>query len=356
MFLTVNNLHEYLIATELISARSVVDGDYRVAETGRRNRNFKVLRSQGLFVKQMKSTEQQATFTLQREAAFYAALERYPALKPLVPRLVRHDPHRNVLILENIPYAESLAERQSRTQSYPRDLAAALGRLIGEIHNVTQTMVGDPALASTLDGAPPWPLTLDTMSTEISRGFGPAGATLLSIVQQQPVLIPLLSALRPEWQRDCIMHGDLKFDNCLVWTNPDGANELRVVDWELAAGGDSAWDVATIFKDYLVTCISSAVVAAQQPGARVWPLTELQPSIADFWNAYQKARRFDQTTGTIFLFRAVRLTAARLLTAMLEHLTAAPTQTQAPTMMAQSAGGILMAPHVAVMQLIGATA
>ena len=65
---------------------------------------------------------------------------------------------------------------------------------------------------------------------------------------------------------------------------------------------------------------------------------------------------YSQTTGAIFLFRAVRLTAARLLTSMLEHLSAAPTQTQAPTMMAQSAGGILMAPHVAVMQLIGATA
>lgn len=361
MFLTVNNLHEYLIAAELITAASVVDGDYRVAETGRRNRNFKVLRSgsNGLFVKQMKSTEQQATYTIQREAAFYAALDsnpRYAALKRLVPRLVSHDPQRNVLVLENIPQAESLIERQTRLQAYPPDLAASLGKIIGEIHNTCQEMLADPTLNSSLDGTPPWPLNLDSMSGEISRGYGPGGGALMSIVQQQPMLIPLLSSLRPEWQRNCIMHGDLKFDNCIVYSNADGASEIRVVDWELAAAGDAAWDVATIFKDYLVACISSTVMAIHQPGARVWAITELQPSIGAFWHAYRIARGFDANAAAIFLFRTVRLTAARLLTSMLEHLTASPAATQAPTMMAQSAAGILMAPHVAVMQLIGAPA
>jgi hypothetical protein len=37
MYLTADNLAHYLISSGLISATSVVDGDYTVVETGRRN-------------------------------------------------------------------------------------------------------------------------------------------------------------------------------------------------------------------------------------------------------------------------------------------------------------------------------
>ena len=66
MFLTAYNLPHYLMSKGLISAQSVVDGDFVLAEAGRRNRNFKVMRRQqpGLFVKQIKSMEAQAITTI----------------------------------------------------------------------------------------------------------------------------------------------------------------------------------------------------------------------------------------------------------------------------------------------------
>src|SRR5260370_2974356 len=75
VFLTAYNLPHYLLSKGLISAQSVVDGDFVLAEAGRRNRNFKVMRPQqpGLFVKQIKSMEAQPISTIYREAAFYPA-------------------------------------------------------------------------------------------------------------------------------------------------------------------------------------------------------------------------------------------------------------------------------------------
>src|SRR5205807_901418 len=98
------NLAHYLTAKGLITMRSVVDGDFILAEAGRRNRNFKLNRRQqpGIFVKQVKTTEQQAIMTIQREAAFYRAVHRdprYAAIRGMVPGFLDYDASRYALAL-----------------------------------------------------------------------------------------------------------------------------------------------------------------------------------------------------------------------------------------------------------------
>src|SRR5262245_22890572 len=126
MYLTVSNLPHYLISKNLITARSVVEGNFSVLEVGRRNRNFKVLRRRlpGMFIKQAKSGEYEAVLTLQREALFYSRVQRfgaYEALRPLMPGMIHFDAARNALIIDCVAGAESLAEHYQRQGGYSRE-------------------------------------------------------------------------------------------------------------------------------------------------------------------------------------------------------------------------------------------
>ena len=223
MYLTVSNLADYLVSSGLITAESVVRGDFAVAEAGRRNRNFKVLRRRdsGLFIKQIKTPEAQAISTIQREAAFYSAVTSNPAyerLAELMPRMFRYEPGRHAIVLEYLQQAESLAERQMRTNSYDADSARLLGGALGLIHTFGPTLAMDPAFQKMFPRQAPWPLMLDTLGQQVFQPYGAAGMQLYSMLQQTPGLIPMLCALRTEWVFDSLTHGDMKWDNCLILT------------------------------------------------------------------------------------------------------------------------------------------
>ena len=60
----------------------------------------------------------------------------------------------------------------------------------------------------------------------------------------------LLEEAARRWKPSAIVHGDLRFDNCLLTANGPDAT-ITFVDWEQAGWGDPAWDVACLVQDYL---------------------------------------------------------------------------------------------------------
>src|SRR5262245_10423569 len=151
MFLTAYNLAHYLTAKGLITMKSVVDGDFILAEAGRRNRNFKVARRKqpGIFVKQIKTTDQQAVMTIRREAGFYRAVHgdaRYAAIASMIPRFLDYDASRYALTLSLTENAESLSERQMRESVPAPEVAARLGETLARIHGCVNAVASDPVL------------------------------------------------------------------------------------------------------------------------------------------------------------------------------------------------------------------
>ncbi len=121
--------------------------------------------------------------------------------------------------------------------------------------------------------------------------------------------------------------------------------------------GDGAWDVATIFKEYLVTAILNAsgrqaALAQNQPVPLPQTIETMQPSIRSFWKAYVSARGLNGDAGS-YLDRAVRYTAARMIIAVLEYLNASPQFSVLGPNMLQTALVLLESPQVAAMQMIG---
>jgi len=236
VFLTAYNLPQYLMSKGLISAQSVVDGDFVLAEAGRRNRNFKVLRRKqpGLFVKQIKSTEAQAISTIEREAAFYRAVHsdpRYTAIAGMIPKFVDYEPSRRALALSLTENAESISEHHMRQAQIPENTARLIGNALGIAHSYGPAMMADPATRSLFPYQAPWPMTLEQMGYSFLDNFAPIGPQLSAAIQQLPKLQPMLSALRPLWQYDSLIHGDMKWDNCLV-SSRDGV-EMKVEDGSL---------------------------------------------------------------------------------------------------------------------------
>ena len=363
MYLTAYNLPHYLISKGIISVQSVVDGDFSVAEAGRRNRNFKVIRRKapGLFVKQIKTSEAQAVTTLRREAIFYrvvASNPKYSAIRSVIPTIVDHDERRHSLTMNLVGDSESVVERISREGPYGEDIGRILGRTLGQIHSQGLDVAADPGLSGLFTGQPPWPFTLDQTGYGFLESMGAAiGSQLAVAIRQHPTLQPMLTAIRSMWQYDSLIHGDMKWDNCMIAnaTPP----QLTIVDWELVDIGDGAWDVAAIFKEYIMSALNSAsireaMMAQNLPAPPLVSLHALQPAIRAFWQTYVAARRLPDAT--VYLDRAVRFTAARMLVAVLEYLFTSTELGSLGATLLQTCANILQFPQLAAIQLLGSQA
>lgn len=362
MYLTAYNVADYLISKGWITAESVVDGDFFLVETGRRNRNFKVLRNSapGLFLKQVKTSDAGASSTLQREAAFYDMVKsasRFEALAKMAPPMRHYDAGRHVLVLDLIPNGESMAERQMRSGEFPESTAALLGDALASFHALGHEIAWDPNAQAIFPKTPPWILTIDQPGqTGALAQMGPIGAQLASALPMYPGLIPALGQLRAEWQYDSFIHGDMKWDNCML-VEDNGETTLRVIDWELSDLGDGAWDLATIFKEYLAIWLMSirspetAAAPAGIPGPL--DLTSLQPSIRAFWNAYVTRRGLSAGAAHAYLRRSIRFCAARMIVAILEYLNGAPQLTPQGYAMLHVSHSLLLFPDNAQTNLLG---
>jgi thiamine kinase-like enzyme len=157
--------------------------------------------------------------------------------------------------------------------------------------------------------------------------------------------------MRAGWRPNTVMHGDMKFDNCLI-TEGDGARRLRIVDWELADLGEDIWDVAGILQNYLYW---SAVSTQTSGGA--WsvsmPFEKLQPAMAAFWSAWAAARGLPEGDSMPQLERATSFAAARLLQSVMEMLVVTPTMSSYVALLLQTSLNILRDPAAMARMIVG---
>jgi hypothetical protein len=327
MFLTAANLAHYLFFRGLAPPEAVVDGDYAVVEAGRRHRNFLVRRPSGggLFVKQS-STAGDTAATLQREAAFYQALRDRPAFARyarVAPRLVDYDPAAMALSVELLPDCENLTEYHLRVGGYPEDVAALVGTEMGAYHDTARFILGEPMNRTLFVHAKPWVFLVDAAAL-CGPGFGTAGVQLANLLTAYPELLSRVRELAAGWRPDCVVHGDLKWDNLLV--GPAGAGlRFHVIDWELADVGDAGWDVGSVLAAYLSYWIWATVAARQARPDLVVPgpgdgREEMTRAVRRFWSTYAAARGFTGPTADAELTRGVQFCAARLVVTAYEYL------------------------------------
>ncbi len=325
MFLTASNLVHYLCDRGIISRQSVVSADYCVVEAGRRNRNYKLIRhhAPGLFIKQVQNNDPLAISTLQREVLAYRLAEHLPRLQPLLPKFVHSDEARHILILELLSNAENINEFHYRHKNLSRSMGTLLGQGLADYHSALLENPSPPLLAS-LPRQIPWILSFHRSYPQMS--LKPGERELANLFTRHHDLSANMERLRNSWRYETLIHGDIKWENCMLRSTPAGDEQLTIIDWELLDIGDPAWDVGAVFQSYLTSWINATLTGtgALLPTANGCPpayvLDAMQPSIHAFWQRYAHSTQLAPSARYPFLIRAIEYAAARLIQTTFEFL------------------------------------
>ncbi|MBS1877607.1 MAG: phosphotransferase [Acidobacteria bacterium] len=363
MFLTSANLVHYLFERGLVTPQQVVDGDYMVVEAHRRNRNFKVMRRDrsGLFLKQPPRWDAQSLATVQLEAQCYkltAGGSELSSLRDLMPRFHLYDERRAVLVTELLANAETMAEYHVRNGAFPDEIATQLGRAFGRYHGLVRAGRAD----SGADTMPlfarrtPWILSFHQISPHMLVEASGGNHQLLAILRQYTQFGVILDQLAAGWRPESLIHGDIKWDNCVLVPGDDGKVEVKLVDWELADWGDPCWDVAAIFSAFIVFWIQSlplAQGAAQAVRLTQRPIERMQPAMRKFWQAYSEQLGLGSRESRDLLRRAVLYCGARTIQTVYECVQSSPKLNDATLYMLQASLNILSQPEEATAELMG---
>jgi hypothetical protein len=128
---------------------------------------------------------------------------------------------------------------------------------------------------------------------------------------------------------------------------------VLLVDWELAARADPAFDVGSVLAEYLRVWVGSVpIVEAVDPGrfadrAR-HPLAVMRPAISAFWTTYRTLHPEPPA-----LRRVMELTAVRLLQTAIERSQGLSAATAHVVTLVQLADNLLRAPEEAAVGLLG---
>lgn len=364
MMITPANLSYYLIDKGLVSTQSVVDGDLMIVEVTRRNRNFKIIRhqQQSFFLKQIQNWEPLAIATLQREATCYQLAQQEAELAPLaalMPKYFLYDSARHILVTELLQEGENLSEHQRRLGKFPVAIAEKLGQALGTYHHQTISSLNDAVQNSVFPKQVPWILSANQQRAQLFNALSAGNSELLNIVQKYPEFHQALDDIRDQWQFDSLIHGDMKWDNCMVFAGQQGAADLdfKVVDWELADIGDACWDVGAILQAYLAFWIMSIPMETRAAPAQLiemaqFPLEAMLPAIHAFWKTYIETRQIAVEQRRNLLERCVKFGAARMIQTAYEYLQYSPHITLPVLYMLQVSMNILKSPQEAISDLL----
>lgn len=347
----------YLLSSGLVAPQSIVAGDLRVVDMSRRNRNYKVLSEQAPSYLVKQGVGEEGAATIANEAYVYELVGRRApdTLSRHLPRLHRYDADSRMLVVEFLHDAENLRDHHLRTGRFAVGVATDLGLALAELHRLP---VPEQDAPPAITRKPAWILSLNEPEFDFVCDISGANLQLVRIIQQFEAFGDLLKALREDWRAVALIHGDVKWDNCLLLAKDTPRPRLRIVDWELARLGDPSWDVGSVFNDYLIFWLLSIPITGETPPDRVielarYPLERMQPAMRAFWRSYSTAMSFGPSEEETQLVRAVGFAAARIVQTAFEQMQFAGQLSGNAVCFLQLALNMLQRRHEAMAQLLG---
>lgn len=263
--------------------------------------------------------------TLAQEAHFYEVAQsdsRFEPLGPILPKCLHYDPRNHVLVIEYYEDSDNLSRYYSHHHELNPVLAKRFGEALARCHTTTHLnhLSEQPAFQEQL----PWVISVteDGPPTGLQTLSG-GNAQLIALIQQNPEIAKGFAVLRDSWKTSCLIHGDMKWDNCLLFPRdaPDTEKQIKIVDWEIVGYGDPMWDFGSFIHSYLIMWILTLDTIDSQANSGLEGINEtlwkMQPSIKEFCDSYLAHN--SQVSEQDFL-KAFQFCAARLVQSAFEML------------------------------------
>lgn len=306
----------YLLERGLVSPREIVDGGLRIVDASRSHvvSLVRIGERGGFVVKQPGLGDLGTGPRIDRESLVYGLAGSRSGLHRAMAEHHGDQHGRQLVVLGLLDPAETLLAHQYRLGELATAVAASLGTAVAGWH-------GDrPAAAEGLPGALPWVLGLFEPGLGQFAWHDPSmGPALATMPDAAGFRIRLERAAR-SWQRQCLIHGDLRSDNCLV---VEGGPRIKVIDWELADHGDPAWDVGGVLQEYFsleaLNGGTDAVLPAGSAAGTSLAGISSRSIGAAFWRAYAAGAQLDGPAAGELLERSVTFAGARMVQTALEY-------------------------------------
>jgi hypothetical protein len=363
MIISVDNVVEYLLEKKLIDIESIVESDLNAIDISRNRPNIKVIRqkAKSYLLKQLDLINSRVPDIHPKEVLLYGLVRSDPTfsfLQDALPRVYDFDTNYKILITEFFQNHTSLWDLylSKNPKNWNTDIAAALAAVMGNYHLKFESILQNDLRFYFLTRKTPWILSAHRPGPEILSNLTPEAIHITKIIQNYDISNEL-ERLRNCWRTETLIHGDIRWDNVLVSDSEhDATPRLKLIDWELADYGDSAWDIAGVMNSYLVFWILNQT-QKREPSTRYvftpeYPLSEIWPSIRTFWFAYIKARKLKTTMVNELLIRSAKFSAAKLIQTAYE-LQPSPRFVGQSIMMVQAGKNIFHKPEDAIVHLFG---
>jgi aminoglycoside phosphotransferase (APT) family kinase protein len=276
-----------------------------------------------------------------------------------MPFLHRYDVEQATLVLDYVA-KPNLANHVRRLGRVPKSWMRWLAQFLATLHRSSSGPAESGDLFGLRDHRVPFGLRFDEPDLNLLYMCSDASISLVSILQGCPELSEHLAQLRSIWKPGCLVHGDLRWDNVIVFPGEARRSAdppLRIVDWELAAVGDPCWDIGAVFAAFLGIWLETAPIAGSDPEAYLslarFPLARTRPALAAFWYAYAERMGLVEHDRREWMLRAVRYSAARVVQTAFEWMQTATSPSPHAVLMLQLADNILCRPHDAAIELLG---
>jgi aminoglycoside phosphotransferase (APT) family kinase protein len=343
------DIAHYLLSLGLVKPRDVVNEELTVVDASRRNCVFiAAVRGGATYV--VKQASPRTARTLAHEAAVLRVLAEATDLATHVPTVVHHEPEAALLVLSTEGDARDWHTYLIAAR-FPRTPARVLGRALASLHRLPADSVEN--VPEGVDQM--WGLSLPEPPHELLLDLSAGSQDLVARLQSSRAMCSRLDELREVCSDGALVHGDLRWENCLAVPAPGTRRRTRVllVDWELAGRGAAGFDVGTVFAEYLHHWVGSIpIVEPADPGRLVTharhPLGRMQPAMHAFWSAYGIA-----IPQTPTLQQVIEMAAVRLLQTAVEGAQGLVTPSAHVVTLVQLADNMLRHPGDAAMNLLG---
>jgi thiamine kinase-like enzyme len=282
----------------------------------------------------------------------------FDPISHIAPKIHDFDEKNNIMVTEFVPgYSWNQYIFTEPAMKTDKEIVASLGNKIATYHRVFEKI----CIANKKLNFLPKTFTFEKLlihpGPEVFLNLSQANMKLLKIIQKDPKIYDNLQELFANWDPKTLIHGDIKFDNIII-NLKNNRKENIITDWEMANIGDPAWDIGSIFQEFIRCWLYTLPLTGTETPDKLLNLSKnslqnMQSALRTFWNEYIHVIQRNPKETNDLLIKSTKFCAARLIQSAYEMLHSQTELNNIAVYMIQIALNIFLNVNNATIHLLG---